>query len=109
MLPKKHHLLLRSEVDFFASSYRSVTTSFIVHTRKTSRATWQAAIIVPKKVAPKATDRNAFKRRVSELLPTVISTENTDEVVLVARKKALGMTRPELLLELHNVIRHTNY
>ncbi|MBP9782106.1 ribonuclease P protein component [Candidatus Woesebacteria bacterium] len=101
MLPKQHRFASRSEIrQVFRHSTRKHSNSFMwLSSRPTHRANlpWRAAIIVSKKVAPLATDRNMIRRKISEalwqqknLLPT-----GTD-VIILTQKQSVGSTPLQL-------------
>lgn len=72
MLPKQHRFSSRTEIRrVFRSAVRKHSNSFIwLSSRPSNRINlpWRAAVIVSKKVAPLATDRNAIRRKISEVL-----------------------------------------
>ncbi len=101
MLPKQHRFTSRTEIrQVFRNAARKQSNSFMwLSSRPTNRANlpWRAAIIVSKKVAPLATDRNMIRRKISEalwqqkdLLPT-----GTD-VIILAQKQSVGSTPLQL-------------
>jgi ribonuclease P protein component len=89
MLPKKQRFPLRKERDFFQRS-RKVSGSFFVlyvqhHSHGASKAS-QGAVIVPKKVAALATQRNKIKRWVKTILsPTLQDISELAIVVYIKR------------------------
>ncbi len=72
MLPKKHRFTARKEIrQVFHHGFRKQSHSFVmVSWQPTERINlpWRATIIVSKKVAPLATQRNKIRRVISELI-----------------------------------------
>ncbi len=76
MLPLRHRLQLRRTLPFYVFEHKAHFAAFSLywHLEKGNEAA-QAAIVVPKKVAPTAVLRNRLKRvfraQLSTLLPTL--------------------------------------
>lgn len=87
MLSKKQRYPLRQDRRFFQTARRTQNTFFVVFLKDTdAKLSAQAAVIVPKKVFPKAVQRNKAKRWIQAALsPTLSQLRGTAVVVLVRR------------------------
>lgn len=89
MLPKKHRLQLRSEAPFFTFPYRAQSTHVRLHWRFESFQEFsQAAVVVSKKVAPTAVERNRLKRVVRATLFPLLSSLPSELRIVVFPKSA---------------------
>lgn len=82
MLPRSLRLPLRRKPGFFATARRTVYSSFIVFSQPSSTEQEEnglkIAFIAPKKQFPLATQRNAAKRRASQVCAEIL--QNTQKV-----------------------------
>ncbi len=90
MLPKTHRLQLRQNSPYFVFDHKLHQHSFSLYWRfQTTIPSPQAAVVVSKKTAPTAVERNRLKRVVratlSPLLPTL--TSGTQLVVVIRRRE----------------------
>ena len=108
MLPKQHRFASRTEIrQVFRYATRKHSNSFMWLSSQPSNRTnspWRAAIIVSKKIAPLATDRNMIRRKISEalwqqkeLLPTGV------DVVILAQKQSMKTSIHDLNQEIQIV------
>jgi ribonuclease P protein component len=75
MLPKQHRLDLRRETPFYTFSQKFHTRNFSLYWNVNGEQMHPtAAIVVPKKVAPTAVQRNKVKRVLRALLTSLFST-----------------------------------
>ena len=73
MLPKRFQVTLRAHSDFFKQCKKLHSSDYSIYYK--SGNTTQAAVIVPKKVARLAVDRNEVKRKYRAALTTVLESE----------------------------------
>ncbi len=93
MLPTRHRLDLRRSLPFYTFPQKAHTGSFSIYWEKDDTLIdLQAAVVVPKKVAPTAVLRNKIKRALRanlfSLFPTLPT--NIRLVILVRRKEVLS-------------------
>lgn len=98
MLPKKHRLQLRSEAPFFTFPYRSQSSHVRIHWRfDQHQSSAQAAVVVSKKVAPTAVERNRLKRVVrATLLPLLSSLPSELRIVVFPKSADADLVRAHL-------------
>lgn len=94
MLPKRLQFALRRDADFFSRAERRSTEYFTLFYTPTPSPEdgLQAAVIVPKKVCVKATQRNAVKRIMSSVLTEVSASMAAED--LPAARTVWSMKRP---------------
>lgn len=90
MLPRPHRFASRQELRRVLSKGRRINTdigTLIVRTNPTSGTQpWKAAVIVGKKVAKKATERNAIRRQCYEALWSIqTAVPTTTELIFLPR------------------------
>ncbi len=110
MLPKKQRLNRAQFSEYFSSGRRSHTPylTFIM----SPSSTFKAVVVVGKKVAKKAHDRNRLKRRLYSLISEAQKQKNWTGVLLVIAKPALfKLTKRQITevvgLEIAQVINKT--
>jgi ribonuclease P protein component len=97
MLPKKKRLSRDAFNRFFSVGKRYRASCFdIVYS---TSATFHASVVVPKKVAPKAHDRNALRRRVYASLSRLADARGVYIVIMRPGKGVVPCT--EIESELH--------
>lgn len=104
MLPKQHRFSSRSEIrQVFRHATRKQSDSLIWLSNQPARRAnlpWRAAVIVSKKVAPLATDRNAIRRKITEALwQQKNQIKQGIDIVILAQKKSLHSTTSNLFQE----------
>jgi len=88
MLSKKQRLPIQDFLLAKATVRRS--PSFTVKTFRTSLPYSRFGVVISKKVAPKATERNRIKRQIFSLLaPYAASPENPRDVLIIVQKDAM--------------------
>lgn len=97
MLPKRQKLQLRQKQDFFDQAQKSFHALFTLFYLK-NQTSFLPAVIVPKKVARKATKRNALKRQVYKILEENYTelTKKQVGVAIVLKPKAAGVSEQEI-------------
>ncbi|HNQ17294.1 MAG TPA: ribonuclease P protein component [Candidatus Woesebacteria bacterium] len=109
MLPKEHRYSSRNEIrQVFRNATRKHSNSFMwLSSQANNRANlpWRAAIIVSKKVAPLATDRNAIRRKISEALwQQKDQLKQGFDIVILAQKRSLISTAASLYQEVQLMV-----
>lgn len=94
-MPKKY-LLTGPEIRSFRPLNRAHGTFFSLSYGPIEGADAKCAVVVSKKVAVKATDRNLIKRRVRGILLPLMSKAAPAGVMLIAKKGASGASFQDL-------------
>lgn len=105
MLPQSLRLPLRQERNFFQSSRREQTPSFIFYWKKTNKQT-RAAVIVPKKAVAKAVKRNMLKRKIRAVVFDQIKGRRGNDLVVVVKKSKRVRSFEVLKEELEQTLGH---
>ncbi len=108
MLPKQHRYSSRNEIrQVFRNAARKHSNSFMWLSSQPSNRTnlpWRAAIIVSKKIAPLATDRNAIRRKISESLwQQKNQLKQGLDIVILAQKRSQNSSGLEIIQEILSV------
>lgn len=102
MLPKQYSFVLRKESSFFSKARRSFSPHFTYFFSPSKSRNSQVVVIVGKKTAAKATQRNKLKRQLYNSLYEIIKPEikNAFKLVLVPKQKAVTQKKEVLQTEL---------
>jgi ribonuclease P protein component len=100
MLPKHHRLNLRRTVPFFTFPMKRQNSWVSLYWRQVpDQKAAQAAIVVSKKVAPTAVQRNKIKRVLRALLSSLFQTFSSDVQFVLQVKNAGLLDNLELVKE----------
>jgi ribonuclease P protein component len=102
VLKKQFRLSLRHEKDFF-SNCKKVHTPYFSFFYKPSE-TFLVTVVVSKKVALKATARNAIKRKFNSILENLLITLITLKIklVIVVHQKSVDLSVNEIAQQIEN-------
>ena len=93
MLPRLYKLLLRKQPDFFRRAARKHLEQYSIYSKPAQ--SFQLTVIVSKKVARLATERNEIKRRyysgIVSVLPQLV--QKKQAVVLLVHRQGKQITR----------------
>jgi ribonuclease P protein component len=89
MFPKHHRLQLRQTLPYFSFDHKLHQSSFSIYWRlQNDTKLAQAAVVVSKKVSPKAVERNRLKRVIrATVSPLLSNLKKGTQVVVVVRRK----------------------
>lgn len=105
MFSRKHRLSKKAFSTVFTQGKRFFAGFVLIYTLKTPSKE-EYAVVVPKKVAKRAVDRNRIKRQVTGILEDLLKGHSTNtSVVVMVKKELLDAKRAEILADLQSVLK----
>ena len=86
MLPKERRYLLRKDKHFFLEAKKLQGSFFTIFWRNSEEELSQAAVVVPKTVSRKSTERNRLKRLIRILLSSTLPETRQKKIVVYVRR-----------------------